>query len=659
MNTNSKNLIKRWLPILEQYNVTDVEKQAWLSEYAQNHQNKIQESFNTGSTFNGANGLGTPQSIPGMGAIVMPQPGSTPGYYGNNGSADISPNLFPLAMKIAAQTIGLDLVTVQPTASPVFKHVMMDFVYSDGDVADENEKSSVFELAITGVEAGSAALAANVTTAIAKRELRKYFNNILKHYSMRPTVSGIEAGMSGTMDRIFIPFTTVAGTDTADPLSLAAPAPVYVGTGTIGSAAAMITEPNGLSAGTSRRGVLEFLGFSRVTGNPMFRAFRKTNTPGQWNYSTQYQYMNTFDTGHTIDTVMEFALFTAYGFDASAAPAANFNGETTTYEAMAAQVIGNVTVATGLTYSLRDLDITILPVSTMENHLDGFTSNWARFAGLVRQDAEKSSPMSIHPQPITRDIQVGEIKIKASVLLNQMEDIKAATGKDLLPLVEAQLANELTQRISKEIVAAIYELGEQNRATAPLYANGLTIFDFSVSEHLKAMQTANGVTAGLIGGVGETSTAIISKLWQRIMLASNYISTEGRIGGAQYVVTNYRLATALAQGAQNQMVTLPKNTLGGSKQLYPMGEVNGITIYCNPNQLGSDTRVALGRKNSVEEPGLLFVPYLMAQSVQIINPTTFAPEMILRSRYAVARVGWFPEKQFMTLHVSDAAGVLA
>jgi hypothetical protein len=32
--------------------------------------------------------------------------------------------------------------------------------------------------------------------------------------------------------------------------------------------------------------------------------------------------------------------------------------------------------------------------------------------------------------------------------------------------------------------------------------------------------------------------------------------------------------------------------------------------------------------------------------------------MLLRSRYAVTEVGWYPQKQFMTITVTDGAGLL-
>jgi hypothetical protein len=48
----------------------------------------------------------------------------------------------------------------------------------------------------------------------------------------------------------------------------------------------------------------------------------------------------------------------------------------------------------------------------------------------------------------------------------------------------------------------------------------------------------------------------------------------------------------------------------------------------------------------------------MAQSISVISEATFAPRMLLRSRYAVAEVGWFPQKQFMTIKVQDTENYL-
>jgi len=96
-----------------------------------------------------------------------------------------------------------------------------------------------------------------------------------------------------------------------------------------------------------------------------------------------------------------------------------------------------------------------------------------------------------------------------------------------------------------------------------------------------------------------------------------------------------------------------KSKLNGSGQLYPVGTIGEISIYVDPYMKYNDNRIVLGRKNNPDQPGIIFVPYLMAQSISIISEATFAPRILLRSRYAVSEVGWFPQKQFISIKVYD------
>jgi hypothetical protein len=101
-----------------------------------------------------------------------------------------------------------------------------------------------------------------------------------------------------------------------------------------------------------------------------------------------------------------------------------------------------------------------------------------------------------------------------------------------------------------------------------------------------------------------------------------------------------------------------KSKINGSGQLYPVGQIGDIQIYVDPYMKYNDDRIVIGRKNNPDQPGIIFVPYLMAQSISLISEATFAPRLLLRSRYAVAEVGWYPQKQFMTISVVDNAGFL-
>jgi hypothetical protein len=267
---------------------------------------------------------------------------------------------------------------------------------------------------------------------------------------------------------------------------------------------------------------------------------------------------------------------------------------------------------------------------------------------MSRAEDDQSYAGVIGPKVSTKSIAVGTIEVSSALRRTEIEDIKANTGMDIVQKMESILVNELSQTISKQIVAKIFEMGDLNRASAPLGGTGSitsqTIFDLDTAY-------VN------VGPGGETTHAVQRKLITKMVHASNYIATEGRVGPAQYAVTNGGLAAAMMDIA-GYTINPTKSKINGSGQLYPVGQIGDIQIYVDPYLRYNDNRIVLGRKNNPDQPGIIFVPYLMAQSISIISEATFAPRMLLRSRYAVAEVGWFPQKQYMTIVTKDASGYL-
>ena len=570
---------KKWAPVLENMGVTG-DRVEWMAEYAEFH------SINENAYVNASN-------VAGMGGVFAAQPGTfaggtlaASGYAsGNIGSGDVGQNLLPVAMKIAAQTIGLDLVAVKPTPGPKIDLLYIDFQYDDTRLGSGDERPQVFKLNLD-----STALA-TVSTAI-RIELAK-----------SPAVSEITGGING--GRLFATIAT-ASTFTS----------------------------GGVSAGTfsrtdsytsDRAGIVEFLGFSRIDGYPIFRAFRQANT------------------AHTAVN----AGSTLWAFDQTRN---SFNSTVAMKDQI--KLIGQVSLASATT---KEVEL----VSALEDHIPGFSSNFGAVpAGsavgsypMSRQEDDDSYSGVIGPKISSKTIAVGTIEVSSALRRTEIEDIKANTGMDIVQKMESILVNELSQTISKQIVAKIFEMGSLNRQSAPL-ASGIsgltatasTIFDLNTAY-------VNGMNGG------ETTHAVQRKLITKIAHASNYIATEGRVGPAQYLVTNGGLAAAL-QDIAGYTVNPVKSKLNGQGQLYPVGSIGDIAIYVDPYMKYNDNRIVLGRKNNPDQPGIIFVPYLMAQSISVISEATFAPRMLLRSRYAVAEVGWFPQKQFMTLVVTDNAQYL-
>jgi hypothetical protein len=589
--------------------ILDADRLDWMSEYAEFH------SINENAYANVSNTAG-------LGNIVSPQPSTIPGttigsnWSGNGGAAgsgDLGQNLLPVSMKIAAQTIGLDLVAVKPSPGPKMDLLYIDFQYDDSNLGASDERPQIFKLDFS---AGSAATYSQFTTVI---------NAVLATYSINLTSGGLTKN-DGSSARVF---TTINGTSsTTAGIFMAAPYATVIGVAanannSVGAFKSIASTTDPVTAGTSLGNIVEFLGYSRIDGYPMFRAFRQANTA----QTNSYPYVNNTTGAGSV-----------WSFDQT-------RNTFTSAASMASQI---------LRVFGQDLagQFTISLISALEDHIPGFVSNFNGGGKYPMDRAQEENVYSgqIGPKISSKSIAVGTIEVSSALRRTEIEDIKANTGMDIVQKMESILVNELSQTISKQIVSKIFEMGGINRASAPAYAgtltniSGQTIFDLDTA-YVGA------------GPGGETTHAVQRKLITKMVHASNYLATEGRVGPAQFAVTNGALAASLMDIAGYTINPL-KSKMNSSGQLYPVGQIGDIQIYVDPYMKYNDNRIVIGRKNNPDQPGIIFVPYLMAQSISIISEATFAPRMLLRSRYAVAEVGWYPQKQYMTIVVNDAAQYL-
>jgi hypothetical protein len=134
---NEQEIYEKWAPLLEeQSGIKDTYKLAWLSKlchtYAMNESWNLNESFAYGSY----QGLG---SVPGQGAV---RPAGAPGgplqfYTATTGSGDKFPSLLPLAIQVAARTVGFDIVSVIPMPGPTGVLTYLDYYYAGGKTGTE------------------------------------------------------------------------------------------------------------------------------------------------------------------------------------------------------------------------------------------------------------------------------------------------------------------------------------------------------------------------------------------------------------------------------------------------------------------------------------------------------------------------------------------
>ena len=568
---NLDKTVKKWTPILENMGVEGSDRLDWMSEYAEYHSLNENAYANLGN-FNGMGGVANP--------TVAANPGNALGVTdfsrgynadGNSGSGDYGQQLLPVAMKIAAQTIGLDLVSVKPTPGPKIDLMYIDFAYDD-NTNETNERPQVFAIDF-GANAGALETFLNAASAEA----------------------GAIQRVGGLTERVYLSLNDAA-------------------------ANAQTGYDPGVAPVGSKQSWVEFLGYSRIDRKPMFRIFRQANvatatTGSAWGF---VQADNTFTTDEVLTTVF------GGGF-----------GDTA----------GGATSATGSSTSLE-------LVSALEDHLPAFAANFASDKyPQTREQEETNYPGIIAPRVQSKTIQAGTLEISTALKRTEIEDIKANLGIDIVQKMESILVNELSQTISKQIVEKLFEMGDLNRQSAPGYTTATaatTVFDLDVDAYLGSSASPGG----------ETSHAVQRRLVTKILNSSNYLATEGRVGPAQFVVTNGRLAAALADIA-GYTINPVKSKVNGSGQLYPMGTLGDVQIYVDPYMLYNDNRMLVGRKNNPDQPGIVFVPYLMAQSISLLSEATFAPRMLLRSRYAIAELGFYPQKQYMTVKVVDTNNILA
>lgn len=130
---NQTKLLESWSPVINKItnNSVPADRMEWISKLAHNQQMALNESNVGGvgapfATLN--NTLGVGNAIPaGMAAMTAGEQTSV----NAKGSGDKWPALLPVAIQVAARTIGFDLVNVTTLDGPTGALPFMDYVYAD------------------------------------------------------------------------------------------------------------------------------------------------------------------------------------------------------------------------------------------------------------------------------------------------------------------------------------------------------------------------------------------------------------------------------------------------------------------------------------------------------------------------------------------------
>jgi hypothetical protein len=145
---NEQEIYDTWAPMIEsKAGITDSGKKGWLTKYC--HYHSLNESAGAYQTLGTVNGMGAvaPPLFPGMGSFSGSN--ANAGFYNtaNQGSGDKFPSLLPLAIQVAAKTVGFDIVPVIPMSGPTGILSYLDYVYSGGKLAGATSAAAGGDLA--------------------------------------------------------------------------------------------------------------------------------------------------------------------------------------------------------------------------------------------------------------------------------------------------------------------------------------------------------------------------------------------------------------------------------------------------------------------------------------------------------------------------------
>jgi len=329
-------------------------------------------------------------------------------------------------------------------------------------------------------------------------------------------------------------------------------------------------------------------------------------------------------------------------------------------------------------------------ISTLEDQVQGFTGAgttdtdaWAGtfvsgttlYEPMDRGTGENTYPRSLGLQVFTKFIGVGTYQVAVNVTQEQIQDLNKQWGIDVIAMVENAGINEISQSINKHILSRLFSLGWKNHVKANdveginlnmncTSTGALTSIAYAYADGENTVTTTSmtipgfATYASVVGATFENQDTIIKRVMANILAAGNVVMQRGRRGPANFIVTNLKLATALQTNSGYTFSPIVNTFTQSNGSLYPLGTIAGMTLYVDPNMLYSDTRVLVGRKGASDEPGVIFAPYLMAESVKLITEGTGAPKVIIKSRYALVDAGFHPETQYLTLFFATNAGAV-
>ena len=631
INGTNNAITEAWAPTIKKITgVENADKLEWMSVLAHNTAKLNEDAFQMNSNAYSAMG-GTYQpynTLYNTLGVGSPTPAGKPAMTGAdfadntiNGSGDKLPGLLPLALKVAAKTIGFELVNTFPLSGPSGVLPYMDYVYTGSK--EPYGASPSYNAATANPRVNSQTNAAYEVYGLP--------------HAFKASIKGTEIETPAAIKRALKGATAIP-----------AGATLVSGAGTVDMDASHV------HFGADGALVVEFIGWSRIDGDPMFKVVSGTQSLGAY-----------------------------------------FNGDGLTFSTVYTPVGASEEQSKEITLVAPRL------ISMLEDQIQGFAGAgehdrdaWygtyqdgtTLYEPMSRGVGEQTPARQISLKLFTKNVTVGTIEVGCAVTQEQVTDLQKQWGIDVVKMVENAAINELSQTINRHITSRLFALGWKNHykmvevegptanlniSLDPTYTPSspvrmtpaFAIPQNSVTDS-SGVEYANQVNVALpfkplylpAGASFENRDTLIKRVMSNFLAASNWILQRGRYGAATFAVTNITIATLLQTNAQYQFSPIANDFSQAGGQLYPCGKIAGMTVYVDPLMNAQDTRVLVGRKGDKSEPGTQFCPFVIAETYRTIAEATMAPKLMVKSRYALVDAGFFPETQYITF-VVDPAGL--
>ena len=612
MAINEAQVVATWGQHLkDSLGITDESKLSWMSKYAYLHDLHDKKMLN--ESVDGHAHLNPNMTIGGMGAIRFPD-AKTNNMYDRSlaGSGDNVYSVLPLALQVAAQTIALDLVPVVPLQGPHGLLQYLDYVYEGGrlhNLGGSRYTSPVYD---TGSDLSFVNLAS------------PYMVKILLDIKIEKPEPTTDEEKTETTNFRFIPNKKYTVSEYTDGKAV-----VY------------------------KNYELTYIYPSRIDGKPIFRVVEKSHYNNQLMIGGENASKPIYEVfaPETEVTLTKVGTNSKVGTD------------TADGTKIAAQ-------SNSATFYCRGLE----EVRAFEDHVTSFSGE-----GFLKDTVTSNNPYTremgeatpgrkIGLKSYTIDVKAQTLQVDSAITREQVQDLKQF-GIDAVSQAEAALVNELTQGINKIILEKMFNLGALNATQLEEVEGHNMISAWFTAVNKEGIQkiwlgdkydketgeitgtyTTNVPATNVTGG-GEVMGTIQRRIMTKIIAASNVIAVRGRRGAGTFAVVSGTIGTALQDCAGFMPYPLSNTISANGNSLYPIGALAGISIYVDPNMAFADTRVLVGRKGKENEPGIVFMPYLMADKVETTSEFTMAPVISLKSRFAVVESGIYPQTQYYTFGI--------